>query len=161
MKKINLLAFATAILCIANSCQKSNSSNTSTKNDDYIIINNIKHSINYAICTKTDSSFYIELDSVSADGINQPIFFTFSNAGSINVGTFPAAGQYPNGNLFFNMQIADSLLANPASGYNIVEFGIIGNGSLTISNISNGAASGSFLTEQQYISITSKTRNTH
>ncbi len=103
--------------------------------ENYIITAGIKHQINHSFFqTRSDGSFYFEMDSSDVSGFNC-IFFYCSSAAKMSVGEFPSSS-LPYGGFL----LRDSLLMQ--GFYTEVSDSAVG--SLTITDISNGFVSGFF-----------------
>jgi hypothetical protein len=151
LNSIKYLMFIFALVLMAT-CKKEisgstiNKSNVS-KSNDYIIINGIKHQLNYSLCYKFDTGFYIELDSVSADSINQPIYFSYNGIQKIGTGTYNTIVQNTATN--YQMSFSAQLLIPIGYAYVIDNAHIIG--SLTISDITSNSISGTFEGSMEYV----------
>ncbi len=130
-----------AMLLSVPACKKDTSSQAAgNKPNNYIIIDGIKHQINYTLCYQTDSNFYVEIDSVDASRVLQPIYFSYGSTSKLALGTYQAGG---------NMSFSDALLIPAGYGYIIQENDLAG--SITISNITSNTISGTFTGSMEYI----------
>jgi hypothetical protein len=139
MKKITVLVLA---LGLASACSKSNNSSQGNKSNNYIIINGVQHQINYAYCYKTDSTFYIELDSLPPDSSLAPIQLHWDSDNKISVTSYNSTYTGPD------------FVYTSFYYYDLAPNGLFVTGdtpcTLTLSSISNGRISGTFSGSMDY-----------